>query len=86
MSLGIFRDLGTIVAVSQIRNQILLDKIGKRIRALREKAGLTQEDVYNDTGIHIGRIETSNSNVTVSTIDALCKYFETSLDNFFRGL
>lgn len=70
----------------QIRNQILLEKIGKRVKLLREKANLTQEAVFNDTGIHIGRIETATTNVTVSTLEAICKYFKIELDQFFRNL
>ena len=69
-----------------IRNQILLQKIGDRLKLLREKADLTQEDVFNDTGIHIGRIETATSNVTVSTLEAICKYYKTDLEHFFKGL
>lgn len=72
--------------MSQIRNQPLLDKIGKRIRILREDRSLTQEDVYNDTGIHIGRIETAATNISVSTLDALCRYFKITLDQFFRSI
>ncbi|HEY0654036.1 MAG TPA: helix-turn-helix transcriptional regulator [Chryseosolibacter sp.] len=72
--------------MSHIRNQILLDKIGRRLKSLREKKELTQENVFNDTGIHIGRIETATTNVTVSTIDALCKYYNIELDAFFRSL
>lgn len=68
------------------RNQILLEKIGKQLKQLREKTGLTQEDVSNDTGIHIGRVETATSNVTVSTLDALCKYYKISLEDFFANL
>lgn len=53
---------------------------------MREDAGLTQEDVYNDTGIHIGRIETGNTNISVSTLDALCKYFKTNISSFLSGI
>jgi transcriptional regulator with XRE-family HTH domain len=72
--------------VRHIRNQVLLEKIGKKLKSLREKANLTQEDVFNDTGIHIGRIETATGNITVSTLDAICKYFKIELDQFFRNL
>lgn len=72
--------------MSQIRNQVLLEKIGKRLRTLRERAKLTQEEVFNDTGIHIGRIETATTNVTVSTLDSICKYYNTELDQFFRNI
>lgn len=72
--------------MGQIRNEVLLERIGKRVRSLRENAKLTQEEVYNDTGIHIGRIETATSNVSVSTLEAICRYFEIGLDQFFKGL
>lgn len=70
----------------QIRNEILLQKIGKKIKILRESANLTQEEFFNDTGIHIGRIETATTNITVSTLEAVCKYFKIGLDQFFKGL
>lgn len=47
---------------------------------------LTQEEVFYDTGIHIGRIETATSNVTVSTLDALCKYLKVDLAQFFEEM
>jgi len=72
--------------VPQIRNEALLRKIGERIKSLRVDANLTQEEFYNDTGIHIGRIETATSNISVSTLDAICKYFKIGLDQFFRSL
>ena len=72
--------------MGQIRTQQLLNKIGRRVKSLREDSGLTQEDVFNDTGIHIGRIETATSNITVSTLDALCKYFKVGLGDFFIDL
>jgi transcriptional regulator with XRE-family HTH domain len=72
--------------VSQVRNEALLKKIGERVKSLRENAQLTQEEFYNDTGIHIGRIETATSNISVSTLDAICKYFKIGLDQFFKSL
>ncbi len=70
----------------QIRNEALLIKLGKKIKSLREEVGLTQEQFYNDTGIHIGRIETATSNITVSTLDWICKYFKIGLDQIFHNL
>jgi len=67
------------------RNDKLLQQISTQLKLLREKKGLTQEDVYNDTGVHISRIETSKVNITVSTLDALCKYFDISLSSFFMN-
>jgi transcriptional regulator with XRE-family HTH domain len=72
--------------VSQINNKKLVEQIARKIKSLREECGLSQEVVYHDTGIHIGRIETGRSNVTVSTLDAICTYFDTDLATFFAEL
>ncbi len=70
----------------QIKNTALLKRISRRIKALRERQGVTQEDFYNDTNIHLARIETAKGNITVSTLDAICKYFKISITEFFEGL
>ncbi|MFC0521390.1 helix-turn-helix domain-containing protein [Mesonia maritima] len=67
----------------QIRNIELLEKIALKIKALRNEKGLTQEEVYNDLGIHIARIEANRSNITVSTLSEICKYFSISLKDLF---
>ncbi|AXT49683.1 XRE family transcriptional regulator [Aquimarina sp. BL5] len=69
-----------------LKNTKLLQQIATKLKALREKNGLTQEDVYNDTGIHISRIETSRGNITVSTLSSLCDYFEIKLSDFFKEI
>jgi transcriptional regulator with XRE-family HTH domain len=66
----------------QIRDKKLLQKIAVIVKDLRTQENLSQEDVYNDTNIHIGRIETAKANVTVSTLSAICKYFKISLSDF----
>jgi transcriptional regulator with XRE-family HTH domain len=72
--------------MAQVKNQVLLKKIALRIKLLREEKEITQEQFYNDTGIHLGRIETGILNITVSTLDAICRYLGISLDEFFKGL
>lgn len=69
-----------------VKNQQLLNTMAKRIKALREASNLTQEEFYNDTGIHISRIETARRNMSVSTLDAICKYFKISLKEFFEDM
>lgn len=73
-----------IVMGSHIKDKELLNEIAEKLKSLRYKKGLTQEDVYNDTGIHISRVETSKVNISVSTLNALCKYFDISLKEFFQ--
>lgn len=70
--------------MSQIRDTKLLQKIAIVIRQLREAKGVSQEEVYNDINIHIGRIETSNSNLTISTLSELCKYFKIKMSQFLK--
>jgi transcriptional regulator with XRE-family HTH domain len=69
--------------VEQIRDTILLKKIAITLKALREERKLTQEDVFIDTNIHIGRIETARANISISTLAYICKYFKISLSDFF---
>ena len=71
---------------SRLKNEKLLQQISIQLKRNREKKELTQEDVYNDTGIHISRIETGKVNITVSTLAALCDYFDLNLSEFFEKL
>ena len=70
--------------MGQVRDNRLLKKIAVAVKELRQEAGLTQEDVYNETNIHIGRIETAKANLTISTLAGICKFFNISLSSFFE--
>ena len=70
--------------MGQIRDQELLDKIALRIKRLREEKGVTQEAFYYETGIHLARIESTKSNISVSTLKAICDQFGISLIEFFE--
>lgn len=72
--------------MGQVRDEILLQKIALRLKALREEHDLSQEQLYNETDIHIARIETAKVNVSVSTLSKLCEYFDISLAEFFRKI
>lgn len=68
------------------RNTKLLKKIALRLKDLRKKHNLTQEVVYNDTGVNVGRIEAAKRDVSISTLEIICKYFKISLSEFLGGL
>ena len=68
------------------RDTTLLEAIAGRLRKLRAEKDVSQETVYEDTGVHIGKIETARYNITVSTLSRLCNYYGTSLKEFFDGL
>lgn len=61
----------------------LLTDIILGIKALRKKNNVTLETFFFDTGIHLARIEQGNTNITVSTLSQICRYFNLSLKEFF---
>ncbi len=70
----------------QCRNDQLITQIGIRLKQIRVQKGLSQEKVYFDTEIHIGRIETGKYNITVSTLHKLCGFYNISLEDFFKDI
>ncbi len=68
------------------RDTILLKAIARRLKELRAAKGVSQETVYEDTGLHIGRIETERHNITVSALSRLCDYYGITLSEFFEGI
>lgn len=70
--------------MADIKNTKLLQKIGIVLKELRAKNNLTQDQVYTDTNIHIGRLETATRNCSVSTLSALCEYFEIPMSDFMK--
>ena len=74
------------MAKGQLKNDELIKQIVLLIKQLREERDLTQEDVYNDTGIHIARIESARVNASISTLHTLATYFEMSLEEFFQRI
>ncbi|EAQ39517.2 transcription regulator [Dokdonia sp. MED134] len=68
----------------KLRNDTLINAIALELGELRATLSLSQEFVYNDLGIHIGRIETGSTNLSVSTLDVLLKYYDISFSEFFK--
>lgn len=57
-----------------------------RLQRLRRERKLTQQEVYDGTGIHVARLETNKANMTVITLATLCRFYGISLAEFFQGL
>ena len=70
--------------MGQQRDNRLLQKIAITLIELRDKTGLRQTDVYDETGIHIGRIETAKANLSISTLSALCRFYKISMSDFLK--
>ena len=68
------------------RNTELLEKIATKVRKLREERNISQDNMEEDTGINISRIEAARVDISVSTLQALCDYFEISVVDFYSGI
>lgn len=67
-----------------MKDKKLLKFIAMRCKELRTEKGVSQAEMSNDTGINIGRIETAERDISVSTLKKLCDYFEVSILEFFK--
>lgn len=63
--------------------------LGKTIRVLREKAGLSQEELADVSGLHrnyIGGIERGERNVGVKALFRLARAFRTPVAKLFEDI
>ena len=70
--------------MENISKKEALSQLGKRVKELRRIKGVSQQNAYNDTGIHFARIEQGKRDVGYFTIIRLCNYFEIDLVDFFQ--
>lgn len=71
--------------MKQERDNAILEYIARKCKELRAERDVSQEIVYEDTGLHIGKIETAKKNVTISTLTKLCRYYGITIEEFFAG-
>lgn len=60
----------------------LLLTLATKLKGLRKAKNVTQEQVLNDTGVHIARIEQGKRDVSYTTLVKLAQYFEVGLEKF----
>lgn len=59
------------------------ERIGQRVKILRENEGLTQEQLANEVGIskvRIWEVETAQKDYRIDTLLAILKYFDKTLN------
>ncbi len=66
---------------NELPNRVIVELI-----KIRKAQRLMQEDMYFDTGIHIGRIEAGNFDITLSTLKKLTNYYSTDLATLFKKI
>lgn len=74
--------LHDLSVMKSIEKDELLLKLANRIKELRIERNLTQEDAFNDTGIHFGRIEQGKRDISFTSLNKICSYFNLSLEEF----
>lgn len=62
------------------------EKVGNRIKKLRNKLGISQEELGFRSGVHrtyIASLEVGKRNISISTLEKIVKALEVSLSEFF---
>ncbi|MFR5965895.1 MAG: helix-turn-helix domain-containing protein [Alistipes putredinis] len=72
--------------IKRHRNEKLIRAAGMRLRELQEARGLSQEKVLFETNIHLSNIENGRQDITIATLVELCSTYDTSLEDFFKGM
>lgn len=65
-----------------------LKRLGKKILALREEAGFTQEEAAERADLHAkhwGDLENARTNATVSTLVAVARALKVKVGDLFQG-
>jgi transcriptional regulator with XRE-family HTH domain len=67
-------------------NKRILKRLGKKIKSLREKEGISQSQLAFECGIsqvQVSRIETGEINTTVGTLSLISKVLGISIKDLF---
>ena len=62
------------------------EKVGKRIKELRKKLGISQEELGFRSGVHrtyIASLEVGKRNVSIATLEKIVNALEISFSEFF---
>lgn len=69
-----------------MKNTVLV-KFGQRVRQLRKRQGVSQEELAERAGVHrtyIGMIERAEKNITLINIEKICKGLSIAIEKFFK--
>lgn len=70
-------------------SRVIPRKLGKRIRELREKKGLSQAALARASGLwpdYLGRMERGGTNLRLSTLLKIAGSLDISVQRLFRGI
>ena len=69
--------------------QLIRRRLGVKIRELREKKGLSQEEFAEVCGLHrtyIGSVERGERNLTLASMETIAKALSISISQLFRKI
>ena len=68
------------------RNDEAIHKIAEKLKMIRKQAGLLQKPVTRETGVNVGDVEAELTNLSITTLARLCRYYGITLTEFFKEL
>lgn len=75
--------------MAYLRDTILLNKLGEKLKTLRESKGLTLEALSYEAEMELSqihRIEKGKINASISTLSMICKGLGITLSDLLEGL
>lgn len=62
------------------------DAVVLELKKMRDALGKTQDEVFDETKIHVGRIESEKRDIRLTTVYRLCEYYKISVPEFFKNV
>ena len=72
--------------MEELSREAVTSEIVHRLHQARRAQQRTQQEVYDATGVHVGRLESQQANLTLRTLITLARYYGISLADLFQGL
>lgn len=64
----------------------LSKEVAQRLKELREAKNLSEETVFQDTGLDLKVVEDGKTDLLIEDVICLCNYYGITLKDFFKDL
>jgi len=75
-----------LFALLKSRDNKLIKNIALKLIYCRNQKNYTQEHVYLQTGINIGRLERGKIDIGVTTLKRICDFYQIKLADFLKNI
>lgn len=69
-----------------VKNPTFLNSVKVLLIEIREQQGLTQKDVFKKTGFHVGRMESTDWDMRLSSFLQLCELYHVKPSQLFEEM